>query len=124
MDQSKLGINGNTTIIEAIEILKKQADQIAQSEEAARFHQENPSWSNLFRESYEPYQDAVKEYENALEVNEWLNGKNPENGQLTIEQAFLKMSDQQRLTLFHKRINTGIASIFDEYLRAWWINRY
>lgn len=124
MDQSKLEISGNTTISEAIKILKQQADAIAHSEEAAKFHEENPSWSKLFRKPYKPYQDAVQQYEEILKINEWLNGKNPGNGHLTIKEIFLSMSDQDRLSLFHKRINTGIPSIFDGYLQAWWINRY
>jgi hypothetical protein len=124
MYQSKSEIDGNTTISEAIEILKQQANIIANSEEATKFHQENPSWSNLFKKSYKPYQDAVAQYEEALNLNEWLNGKIPKNGHLTIKEVFLNMTDQERLTLFHKRINTGTPSIFDEFLKAWWTNRY
>ena len=124
MNQSEFEINGNTTISEAIEILKRHADTLANSGEAAKFHQENPNWSKVFRKPYKPYQDALEQYEEALKLNEWLNGKNPENGQLTIKEIFLNMSDQERLSLFHKRINSGIPSIFDEYLKAWWINKY
>lgn len=124
MNQPDFEINGDTTITEAIDILKRRADAIAQSEEAARFHEENPSWSNLFRKPYAPYEAALGQYKEALEINEWLNGKHPENGQMTIKEIFLNMSDQTRLSMFHKRINTGVSSIFDSYLQAWWMSRY
>ncbi|MDO5510665.1 MAG: hypothetical protein Q4F57_08210 [Weeksellaceae bacterium] len=124
MSKSESEINENTTISEAIQIFKDRVDALANSEEAAKYHQDNPSWSSLFRANYKPYQDAVANYEEALKVNEWLNGKSPENGHLTLLEVFMRMSDQQRLSLFHKRINSETSSIFDKYLRAWWINRY
>ena len=124
MNKDEYKIDGNTTIIEAIQILKNKVDAIAHSEEAAKFFEENPSWSSLFRENYTPHQIALKEYQEALELNEWLNGKNPENGALTIKEAFMRMTDQQRLTLFSNRINSKIPGIFDYYLQVWWINRY
>lgn len=117
-------ITGNTTMSEAISILKQKADAIAGSDGAAAFHKDNPDWSNLFRQSYKPYEDAVKEYEEALKLNEWLNGKNPANGHLTLLQIFQNMTDQQRLTLFVNRIDSVISGIFDEYLQIWWMNRY
>ena len=124
MHQPESDINGDTTITEAIAILKRRVDAIAQSAEAARFHEDNPSWSNLFRKPYPPYEVALRQYEEALEINEWLNGKHPGNGHLTMKEIFFKMSDQQQLSLFHKRVNTGIASIFDHYLQSWWMSRY
>jgi len=124
METPKFTITSEHTITEALEILKQQVDHHTQSEEAKKFHQDNPSWSTLFRESYKPYQDALHQYEEALKVNEWLNGKNPENGNLTIGEIFFRMSDQQRLSLFHRRINSSTSSIFDEHLQAWWLCRY
>ena len=124
MIQLKLEINDNTTISEAMEILKQRASIIANSEETAKFRQENPHWSTLYKKAYKPYQDAVEQYEEALKLNEWLNGKNPQNGHLTIKEVFLNMSDQQRLSLFCQRVNTDIPGIFDEWLQAWWMSRY
>lgn len=120
----KSEITEETTISEAIEILKQRAEDIANSTEEAKFHQENPSWSKLFRKSYKPYRDALMRYEEACELYEWLNGKNPENAHLTIKEAFTALSEQERLSLFNKRVNTEVACIFDEHLKAWWINRY
>lgn len=67
---------------------------------------------------------VVDEYENALAVNEWLNGSNPKYYHRTIEEIFISMSDQQRLTLFNQRIHSDAPTLFDDWLRAWWMNRY
>ena len=124
MSQTINEINSKTTISEAIEILKQRADAIAGSAEAAAFLQQNAGFSKLFVKPYPPYQRAVQEYEQALELNEWLNGKNPANGHLTILETFKRMTDQQRLSLFMKRINTDTPGLFDECLMIWWKNRY
>jgi hypothetical protein len=124
MNREYRGITSDTSVGEAVEILKQRAEAIAQSPEAEMFNTDNPSWSNLFREEYPPYQNALKEYEAALEINEWLNGANPDNGLLTISEAFAKIPDYERLNLFYKRINTKVPSVFDECLQQWWINRY
>ena len=124
MNEIEIEINGNTTISEAIEILRRRVENVAHSEEAIKFHKENPNWSNLFREKYKPYQDAVEQYDDVLCLNEWLNGKNPLYRHLPIKEAFINMSKHERMSLFNKRININIPSIFDEYLKAWWINRY
>lgn len=124
MNEPEIEINGNSTISEAIEILRRRVENVAHSEEATKFHTENPNWSNLFRKTYKPYQDALEQYEEALKVNEWLNGKNPSNGHLTIMEIFISMSDRERVNLFNRRINTSTPSIFDDYLKTWWINRY
>lgn len=124
MNSNKYQINSDTTISEAIQILKQKAEDIAREKDAEQFYENDTSWSNLFRKSYQPYEDALAQYEDALELNKWLNGENPENGHLTLLDAFLKMTDQQRLTLFQKRINSKVPGLFDEYLRTWWINRY
>lgn len=119
-----IGFNDSTTMSEAIEILKARADAIANSEEAAKFNKEDPSWSKLFGAEFRPYKIAVEEYERALELNEWLNGKFPDNKHITLLEAFKKMTDQERLSLFHKRVNSNIPTVFDEYLKIWWIHRY
>ncbi|HRP31896.1 MAG TPA: hypothetical protein PKV73_08395 [Agriterribacter sp.] len=61
----------------------------------------NPAPSGVATHTYKPDQDAVKQYEDALKVSERLNRKNSNSRHLTMKQAFLKMSDQERLSLFH-----------------------
>lgn len=124
MDESKSEITDDTTISEAVEILALKANAIANSEEAKKFHQENPNWSNLFKKNYQPYKYATAQYEEALSLNEWLNGKCPQNGHWTLKEVFFNMSDQEKLSLFIKRVDTDTPSIFDELLKVWWINRY
>lgn len=124
MDESKFEINVDTTISEAIAILKLNANSIAYSGEAKKFHQENPNSLNLFKKSYNPYQEAVALYKEALNINEWLNVKSPKNVHWTLKEVFFNMTDQEKLSLFQKRIDKHTPSIFDELLRAWWTNRY
>jgi len=124
MEELKLDINAQTTIAEAIKILKQKADIISESEEAQNFYKQNNTWSKLFKDTYKPYADAVKQYEEALEINQWLNNSGSENSNLTLTEIFNSMPNQQKLSLFHKRINTDTPSIFDKQLQAWWMSRY
>lgn len=54
--------------------------------------------------------------------------QNNEESELLAEEIykekFMKMSDQERLSLFMKRLNSGEETPFDEYLKQWWIQRY
>lgn len=43
--------------------------------------------------------------------------------QLTKEE-FIKMSDQQRLSMFMQRSTTDEPTEYDELLKQWWLNRY
>ncbi|MCZ2458677.1 MAG: hypothetical protein LC128_03530 [Chitinophagales bacterium] len=124
MNLSQFKFTGDTTIKEAIEILKKKAEYIGSSKEAEKFYKEHESWSTLFREEFPEYKTALAEYKDAEELNAWLNGKNPEFHHMSIDDCFRKMSDQERLSLFHRRVNSNVPSLFDEWLRIWWINRY
>lgn len=117
-------INSETKMSEALEILKQEVEDIANSDKAADFAKDNPNWSTLFAKTYPPFQDALDQYNDALKLNEWLNGQNPANGHLSLKEIFLNLTDQHRLSLFTVRTNTTVPSIFDELLRAWWINRY
>lgn len=113
-----------TTIEQAIEILKKQAEEMANSAEVQKFKNDNPHWSNLFRETHPAYHEAMLEYEAAVELYEWLNGKKKANANISIKQAFIELSERDRLSLFHQRVNSTIPTLFDEYLKIWWMNRY
>ena len=42
----------------------------------------------------------------------------------TSAEKFWEMSDQERLSLFMKRINSQEPSEYDELLKSWWANRY
>jgi hypothetical protein len=44
--------------------------------------------------------------------------------EMDIRNWFYKLSDNQRLSLFLKRINSDEATIYDNLLQNWWVNRY
>ncbi len=44
--------------------------------------------------------------------------------EMDIQSWFSKLSDNQKLSLFLKRINSDEETIFDNLLQSWWINRY
>lgn len=44
--------------------------------------------------------------------------------EMDIRSWFSQLSDNQKLSLFMKRVNSNEATIFDGLLQSWWINRY
>ena len=52
----------------------------------------------------------------------WLTGRLAEDQDISI--WFSKLRDQEKLSLFHKRINSDEETPYDEMLRIWWMNRY
>lgn len=63
-------------------------------------------------------------YEELVSVKEWGLSVGLGQDQLCIKNLFVKMSEQRKLSLFHKRINQQQPSLFDDYLEAWWKSRY
>lgn len=41
-----------------------------------------------------------------------------------LEDLFSRMSDQEKLSLFMRRSDSGIPTIFELFLDEWWANRY
>jgi hypothetical protein len=52
----------------------------------------------------------------------WLTARVAQDQDIRI--WFSKLSENQKLSLFHKRINTDEETPYDELLHSWWINRY
>ena len=57
-----------------------------------------------------------------LAVNKFLFMNTTE--EMDIRSWFSQLSDNQKLSLFTKRVNSNEATIFDGLLQSWWINRY
>jgi hypothetical protein len=123
-NQPEHEINGDTRLDDAIAMLAGHAEQMSKSTEGASFNKDAASWSTLFRDTSKPYGDAMKMLEDALKLRERLEKSYPGSGQMTIKELFIKMTDRERLSLFHERINTETPGVFDEFLKAWWMNRY
>jgi len=66
--------------------------------------------------------EDVVENQELQPVDSYLFAK--ANEDMDLQNWFSKLSDNQKLSLFLKRVNCDEATLYDDLLKKWWINRY